>query len=491
MERMPESQVLLDIAAEDDEFAQAMDRAFRKVSRQINVPGFRKGHAPRFIIEQMYGREVFLNEAQQDLMDKLYREALQQEELVPVGSPDVELVELEPLNFKVTVSVYPEINPGNYQDVRVEPKDASIEPNAVDDVLDRIPKMQSPWADPAEERNPREGDQVTLDLAVKEGDEEFEKPVEDAVFILGESNLFEQLRTEIEKLKVGETVTTDVTFDADDEEISERVRGKTLTYTITLKGLKERDLLPIDDELAQTVNETSLDELKKEIRNDLHSTKTNEARTEVVNEIINKIAEGATIELPAPMIDDVVTEDYNNFRMRLAQQGQSLEEYQRLVDKDETEMKEEIRPGSERRLRNSLLLREIANREGVEISDSDLDAEIETLVTASPDAERARELYREGGYFRRMLQNDLFDRRLTDRLIEIATEGRGAVINGWTPESAEAESEDESAGEADETEPKSSAGKKKSTKAKKAAENEEAPEATAENEETEEPGAEE
>jgi trigger factor len=491
MERMPESQVLLDIAAEDDEFAQAMDRAFRKVSRQINVPGFRKGHAPRFIIEQMYGREVFLSEAQQDLMDKLYREALQQEELVPVGTPDVELVEMEPLNFKVTVSVYPQIDPGNYKDVRVEPVDASIDPNAVDEVLGRIQKMQSPWVDPSEERSPREGDQITIDLAVNDGDEEFEKPVEDAVFVLGESNLFDQLRAEIEKLKVGETVTTDVTFGEDDEEVSERVRGKTLTYTITLKGLKERDLLPLDDDLAQTVNESSLDQLKKEIQNDLHVTKTNEARTEVVNEIINKIAEGATIELPEPMIDDVVNEDYNNFRMRLAQQGQSLEEYQRLADKDETEMKEEMRPGSERRLRNSLLLREIANREGVEISDADLDAEIESLVVASPDAERARELYREGGYFRRMLQNDLFDRRLTDRLIEIATDNRGAVINGWSAESAEGESEGD---EEKEHKPKVSAAKKKTAKAKKSAEGDEAQEASAETEEaeeSEEPSAEE
>src|SRR3954470_774847 len=165
MERMPESQVLLDIAAEDDEFAQAMDRAFRKVSRQINVPGFRKGHAPRFIIEQMYGREVFLNEAQQDLMDKLYREALQKEELVPVGSPDVELVEMEPLNFKVTVAVYPTIDPGEYTAVRVEPVDAAIADDAVDEVLARIQKTQSPWVDPAEPRTPREGDQVTIDLA--------------------------------------------------------------------------------------------------------------------------------------------------------------------------------------------------------------------------------------------------------------------------------------------------------------------------------------
>jgi trigger factor len=476
MERMPESQVLLDIAAEDDEFAQAMDRAFRKVSRQINVPGFRKGHAPRFIIEQMYGREVFLSEAQQDLMDNLYRKALQQEELVPVGSPDVELVEMEPLNFKVTVSVYPAIDPGDYQNVRVEPADASIEENAVDEVLGRIQKMQSPWVDPAEARTPREGDQITIDLAVNDGDEEFEKPIEDAVFVLGESNLFDQLRTEIEKLHVGDTVTTDVTFSEDDEDVSERVRGKTLTYTITLKGLKERDLLPLDDEFAQTVNESTLEKLSSDIRTDLHRTKTNEARNEVVNEIINKVAEGATIELPGPMIDDAVTEEYNNFRMRLAQQQQSLEEYMRLSGQSEEDLKEEMRPNSARRLRNSLLLREIANREGIEVSDAEIDAEIEALVNAAPDVERARQIYSEGGYFRGILRNDLFDRRLTDRLVEIATEGRGAVTNGWTEESDATEAASE------ESEPKAekaSGAKKKSSKAKKADDAAEAQEAAA------------
>lgn len=454
MERMPESQVLLDIAADDDEFTQAMERAFRKVSRQINIPGFRKGHAPRFIIEQMYGREVFLNEAQQDLMEDLYKKALQQEELVPVGSPDVELVEMEPLNFKVTVPVYPTIDPGDYTSVRVEPVDASIEESAVDEVLERIRKSQSPWVDPAKARKPKEGDQVTIDLKVNEEDEEFDKPIEDAVFVLGESNLFDQLRTEIEKLEVGESVTTDVTFAGDDETISERVRGKTLTYHITLKGLKERDLLPLDDELAQTVNESTLEELREEIKTDLHRTKTNEKRNEVVNEIINKMAEGATIELPAPMIDDAVTEEVNGFRMRLAQQRQSLEEYLRLNGQTEEELREELRPVTALRLRNSLLLREIASREGIEVSDAEVDAEVESLVAGSEHADQMREMYSSERYLRGMLRNDIFDRQLTDRLIEIATEGKGAAVNGWTEASAE------------ETEEKKASGTKKKTAAK-------------------------
>jgi trigger factor len=231
------------------------------------------------------------------------------------------------------------------------------------------------------------------------------------------------------------------------------VRGKSLTYTITLKGLKERDLLPLDDELAQTVNESTLEKLREDILTDLHQTRTNEKRTEVVNQIIEQMANGAAIELPPPMIDDAISEDLNNLRMRLAQQRQSLEEYLRLSGQTEEELREEMRPATATRLRNSLLLREIAKREGIEVSDDEIEREVESIValTGGDREEQVREMYRPEGYFRGALRNDLFDRRLTDRLIEIATDGRGAVLNGWTPQdqpseiTEEAEAEEKSA----------------------------------------------
>ena len=295
VERRPESQVVLDITADEDEFAKAMDRAYRKVAREVNIPGFRRGKAPRPIIERMFGREIFLEEAHKEIMDDLYRRALEQEELVPVGSPQVDIVEAEPIEFRVEVAVYPSVEPGPYQEVRVEPADATLDEAAVDEVIERLRKTQSPWVDPAEARTPREGDQVTIDLAVTENGEPFEgqEPLEDAVFVLGESNLLEALREQIEQMHVGETATVEVPFAEDDTSVNAALRGKTLTYSITLKGLKERDLLPLDDEFAQTVaEEESLEALRREIRNDLHQGKTGEARAEVVNKIIEQMAEG-------------------------------------------------------------------------------------------------------------------------------------------------------------------------------------------------------
>lgn len=464
VERIPESQVLLDITADDDEFNSAMETAYRTVGRQVQLPGFRKGKVPRGMIERMMGREVFLEEANKHLMDDLYRRAVEGQDFVPVGDPNVEMVAIEPLSFKVILPVFPTVEVGPYTDVRVEPKDAAVEDSEIDEVLTRLQKSQSPWADPAEPRLPQDGDQVTVDLQVREGEDDFQEPMTGGVFILGESNLFEGLTVQLHEMNVGETRTFELTFTDDDESVNERLRGKTLTYTVSLTGLKERQLLALDDEFAQTVGDaTTMDGLKIEIRNDLHQGKTNESRAEVLNAIVAKMAETATLELPSVMIDEAVSDELNQLRSRLAQQRGTLEEYLRINGQTEAELRAELRPGAADRLRNSLLLREVAQLEGVEVSDQDLEDEVESMIASSKSADKDRlRTFYTSEYFAKILRNDLFERRVTDRLIEIGTEGRGAVINGYVaPPPSEDDADDETGDaveasasiDADQTEP--------------------------------------
>lgn len=433
VERLPESHVRLDIAADETEFNTAMDKAYRKVSREIQIPGFRKGKAPRHLIERMYGREIFIEEAHRGLMDDLYRQALKEADVTPVGDPEVEFVTAEPLEFKVTLPIYPTADPGDYASVRVEPRDAAIDESQVDEVIERLRKSSSPWVEPAEPRKPVEGDQVTIDLTLTgEDGEPFQDPIEDAVFVLGESQLFEPLRAAIEELNVGESTEVTMAFEEDDESAAERLRGKAITYGVTLKSVKQRELVPLDDEFAKTyAEEETLESLRTAIRNDLHQAKTNETRAAVINEIVEKIGEGASVEIPGPMIDDAVTEELGRMRQRLQYQRTSLESYLRSRDQSEEELKEELRPTVTTNLRNSLVLRAIAEREGIEVSDEDVDREVDDIVSGAPNEEQLRTVYSGDRYMRRVLRNDLFDQRLTDRLIEIATEGRGAVINGY------------------------------------------------------------
>jgi len=441
VERLPESQVLLDIAADETEFAQAMEKAYRKVSRNLAVPGFRKGKAPRQLIERMYGREMFVEEAHRGLMEELYRQALKVSDIRPVGEPEVELIAAEPLAFKVTIPVFPEVTLGDYQSIRVEPQDAALAERDVDTLLQQLQERSSPWVDVTEERKPKTGDQVTVDLnLIGEDGEPFQEPIEGAVFELGVSELFEPLRAAIEELSVGESTDVMIAFEEDDQSAAERLRGQAVTYHVTLTGIKEKELISVDQLAERVAPGSSADEYRSRIRKDLHRRKTNDTRTEVVGKIIEQVAGDSTMEIPGIMIDEAVENEIERLKQRLQYSRLTLEGYLRTRDLTEDELKEELRPTMAQRLRNTLALREVAKAEGIEVTDQDIEDEVNAITADSPDVDRSRRDYLSNEYLRGVLRDDLFDRRLSDRLIEIATEGRGATLNGFV-EGAESEIE--------------------------------------------------
>jgi trigger factor len=213
---------------------------------------------------------------------------------------------------------------------------------------------------------------------------------------------------------------------------------------VTFEGLKERDLLPLDDDFAKTAGDVdTLTELRNNLAEDMHQRRTAEARSEALAQIVTKIAEGASIELPAPMIDEAVENDVRRMRGSLAQQGVSLEAYLRATETTEEALREEMRPAAEERLRNTLLLRTIAEREAIAVEDEVVDAAVDRMsrfALETPQAEQAAAFAR-SPQLRGMLQSEFFERQLTDRLIELATEGRGAVVNGWEPPATAASEE--------------------------------------------------
>ena len=450
VEKLPESRVLLEIAADEAEFSKAMDRAYRKVATQVVLPGFRKGKAPRGMIERAYGRGIFLEEANRALMNDLYKRAVDEQELVPVGDPEVELVTDEPLAFKVTIPVYPEVDPGDYAAVRVEPADAAVADDAVDEVIEQLRKANSPWVDPEPEgmelgadkvlaprsRTPRAGDQITIDYEVTLGDDEAEAPQKDVEFVVGESGLLDAVEAAITTMRVGETKRFDVDFAEDDESVEGGLRGRTLNYTVTLNGLKERDLLALDDDFAKTAADVdTLAALRERVGENLHRERTQTARVETLNKVVDAMLAGAEFAVPGAMVDDAAGDELRAMRQRLAQRGISLEAYLRMTEQDEAGLREQLRPEVVNRLRRSLLLREIADREGIAVADADLDQAVSEMVasvdpTANP--EQMAQFYR-SDYVRGALRSDIFERKLFDRLVELATEGRGAVVNAWEP----------------------------------------------------------
>ncbi|MGN6673265.1 MAG: trigger factor [Thermomicrobiales bacterium] len=447
VERLPDSQVVLDITTDEQEFNKALDRAYRKVVNQVRMPGFRPGKVPRHILEKMMGRDVLIEQADRDLLDPLYQQAVEQENLTPVGEPSVDIYQAEPLGFKITVEVYPTIDPGDYTSVRVEPRHVAISDEQVDEALDRLHKQHSPWEEPAEPRPAQEGDRVTLDVTVHEvgSDEPFREPLTDSVFVLGQDNLFPALHDAIVGMSVGDEKTAELSFGEDDEAADANMRGKSFNYGLNLKKIEEQHLLPLDDDFAGTASggkQATLTALRDDLRNDLLRAERQQARSEIGADLVKQIGEATDFAIPAVMIDKQVDSQVEELRNHLSQDhGQTLETHLRLEDKTLEELRDELRPEAARRLRNSLVLREIATREGVSVTPQDIDAEIERLVAGMENPDQMRQIY-SGSYIRGMLENELFERSLLDRVIAIATEGRGAYEPADEPAAAAEPAED-------------------------------------------------
>ncbi len=461
VEEQPKSSVTLDIVADEDEFKQAVDRAFRRVNELVNVPGFRPGKAPRQLVEQRVGRDLIVQEAHREIMDDLYRRALEQEDIVPVSDPEVDVYQDEPVGFKVTIEVYPKVDLGDYSGIAVEPREVNVTEDEIEDVIQNLRNQQSTWVEPAEPRSPVEGDQVILDFEVYEGEEEFHEPVKGADFVLGEGPLFKQIEEAVKYLQPGAQGEFDISFEEDDEDAPEQIRGKDLHYKVTLQEVKQRELPELDEEFLQSVGEEyeTVDDLREAVRKDLLQNKVQQEREAFLDETFEKFAELAGLEVPEGLVDNELDREFQQLGERLGQQGMSMDEYMRMTQKSADEIKTEMRPDVSNRVRNSLILEAFAEAEGLEVTDEDINAEIESMVGDSEQAEQMKELY-QSDYIRNMLQSQLENRKSTERLIEFVTGGTGAITgegkalldeqaSGPTAESTEIEgtSSDEAAAE--------------------------------------------
>lgn len=424
---MPGSVVNLDIAADPEEFRAAVEKTFREVAREASIPGFRKGKAPRQVLERMIGRDAIVAEAGRNMMDDLYQRALEEQDLRPVSEPMVDIYNEDPIAFRVVVEVFPTVELGDYKSVRIEPRDVDVTDEEVEEELEELLKSHSEWIEVPVARAPQEGDQVVIDLEVFEGDEHFQEPAENAEFVLGESSLFEALTEALKVMQPGTTSEVTLAFEEDDASVSPPLRGKTLRYVMTLKKVNMRKLPELTDEFVKEIGDfESVDELREEIRKDVLRNKAQEARNEVTQEAFDQLVEVSDVQVPATMVETELDQAVQQMRTRLQQQGLSLEDYLMFNGQTEEELRESFREDAEKRVRQSLVLQKISEIEGLEVTDEDIENEIENLVGSHPNAERMRQLYR-SDYFRGMLENEVHDRKLVEFIMDLVTEGKGPI----------------------------------------------------------------
>jgi len=374
----PKSTVRLEIELPPERLERAVDAAVRALARRTRIPGFRPGKAPRPVLERHLGPGVVMDEAVDHLMQDAYREALVQEDILPLANADVEVVQAEegkPLIFKATVPIRPEVTLGDYKKFNFRPEIETIDDARLDQVVEELRDQNATLA-PVEDRGAQDGDYAVISFVGTRDGQPFDGGTSERMpLILGQERLIPGFEANLIGRKVGETTEFDITFPADYGEPA--MAGQVAHFSVELRELREKIQPDLDDDFLASLGEfASLDALRADIRRRLESNALDRARHQFADRIIEYAVANATVELPEVLIDQEVEVMHDEFKGSLARQGITEEAYLKAIEKTADDLHAAFRPNAERRAKTLLVLSKIADAEGLEVSDADVDAEV-------------------------------------------------------------------------------------------------------------------
>ncbi len=417
LERLPESRVQLDIEVEADRFEKSKDAAYRRLAPRAKVPGFRPGKAPRQLTEKYIGTDRLLNEAIDKLLPEVYNEAIEEHDVDAIAQPELDKIDLDPLRLKFIVAVRPAVDLGAYKEIRIEPEPVEV----TDEMLDeQVTLIQRRYATQVPADRPIAWNDILIaDVKGTIDDETFVEDL-DAEFPVREGTVLfvEGLAEAFIGMAKGEEKSVVLAMPEDFR--VERLAGKTATFTLTIKEVKEEQLPELDDEFAQQVNPDEFQTfaaLRERILADLTKALTEQADAAYRTKAVDALVEGATIEFPRVLvereIDHIVRDSMGNDQQQYAQ-------YLRRVGRSESEYRESLRDAAESRVRRSLALNELAEAEGIDVSAEEIEGELDKLVEPlGDDAERFRQMFATDDGVATLRRN-LLSRKTLDRLAAIA-----------------------------------------------------------------------
>lgn len=393
LEKLENSRVKLTVEADAAKLEEGLAYAYRTVVRQISIPGFRKGKAPRKIIERYYGESIFFEDALEYLVPQLYEAAVKETEINPVEQPQININKIEPgegLSIEFEVDVYPEVQLGQYTGLPVEKRIRTVSEADVDQELEQLRLRHSELIAVDSRDDVREGDFVNLDFKGYLDGKPFPGGAAAGYTLeIGSGQFIPGFEEQLVGMKVGEEKDINVTFP--EEYHSQELAGKEATFNVKINSIKERLLPELDDEFAKDLGEyETLAELRDSIRERLEAALTAGTKQEMENKLIEQIIENSTFDLPKSMIEQQIEFVFNNFRTNLLYSGMPLEMYLEHTNQTEEELKQEMEPEAIMQLKRSLVLDEISEREGISVSDEEIERKIDELVKDSSNPEQVR-----------------------------------------------------------------------------------------------------
>lgn len=422
-EKLEGNQGVLTVEVDADKVKEAIDQAFKKVVKQVNIPGFRKGKVPRVIFNKHFGEESLYQDALDILLPEAYANAVEESGIEPVDTPEVDIKQLEKgqnLIFTATVTVKPEVKLGEYTGLEVEEKDVNV---TEEDVETELKALQQRFAELVvkEDGEVEDGDTAMIDFEGFLNDEPFEGGKgENYPLVIGSGSFIPGFEEQLIGMKKDEEKDIQVTFP--EEYHAEELAGKEVTFKVKVNEIKAQELPELDDEFAKDANEEveTLEELKESIKKDLAQKKEADALDSKRNAVIEQAVNNSEVDLPEAMINTELDRMIPEFEQRLQMQGMNLELYYQLTASNEDALKEQMKEEAEMRVRTRLTLEAIANAENIEASDADVEEEIGKIAEMyQTDVATVKNLYESQGYLE-SLRDDLKARKAIDLLVEKA-----------------------------------------------------------------------
>lgn len=423
VEKLEKNMAKLTIEVGADELDKAIESAYQKQKGKISIPGFRKGKVPRQIIEKMYGKEVFYEDAANILIPDAYEKALDECEEDIVSSPKIDVTQIEagkPFIFTAEVALKPEVKLGNYKGVKVEKADIAVTDEEVDEVIEKE-RENNARNIAVEDRAVKDGDMTVIDFEGFVEGETFEGGKgENYPLTIGSGAFIPGFEEQLVGAEIGKEVEVNVTFPEDYH--AENLKGKAAVFKCTVKEIKEKELPELDDEFASEVSEfDTLTEYKEDVKKNLEEKKIKEAKENKEREAVEAVVDLSEMDIPEAMIETQQRQMVDEFAQRITMQGLSMEQYFQFTGTNYQQMLENVKPQAEKRIQSRLVLEAIAEAEKIEVSDEDFEKEIETMAEVyQMDAAKVREML--GEKEMKNIRQDLAVKKAAEFVVENAKE---------------------------------------------------------------------
>ena len=369
----------LDIRIEPRRVNEALEQAYRKVVKEVSVPGFRKGKVPREVLEAKYGKEVLHKDALDILIPEAYSLAVEEVEAEPIARPDIEdlfIEEDEYATFTATVEVMPEVELGQYTDLNIEKEEVEVTEEDVNEVLENLQQQHS-QLELSDKTVVEEGDTAVIDFEGSIDGETFPGgSAEEFNLEIGSGNFIPGFEEKLIGQEVGIDVEFEISFPEDYR--AEDLAGETATFEVAINEIKEKATPDLDDDFAREVSEfETIEEFREEIESNLKEQQKNEIEQEFSQELFNAIAETSEVDIPETLIENELDNMFKKFSYSISRQGMKVEDYLEYMGQDEEEWRDQNYEEAFISVRNNLLLETIAEEEGIEVSDEEVDNKIE------------------------------------------------------------------------------------------------------------------